>query len=247
VNTLGYLIPTTLQPTMKTLLLSVLAFAAPCLAADPPAQPIAKKGALLFTDDFGRTELGDKWRVTTPTFAIADGVLRCSQTKPTHGAVGHVYIAQKDLVLEFKFRFEGATHINAVWNDKDWKDGHAGHICRVSLSPNGIMLGDDKERMNHAIEEMRKDPARKAEVEKLTAGRSVNIPMKLEEHRWYRLTMEVVGDELRASLDGKAIGYLKSSGIAHPTKSDFHFTVSGDATQFALFDDVNVWAATRAE
>jgi hypothetical protein len=59
--------------------------------------------------------------------------------------------------------------------------------------------------------------------------------------------MEIVGDELRASLDGKAVGYLKSSGIAHPIKSDFHFTVTGNATQFALFDDVHVWAAAKAE
>ena len=213
-------------------------------ADDAPTQPIAKRGALIFSDDFARTELGDKWRVTTPTFVIADGVLRCSQTKTEHGAVGRVDIGQNDLVLEFKFRFEGASSINAVCNDRAWKDSHGSHICRVSLSPKGIMLGDDKERWSHAIEEMRKDPARKAEVEKLTAGRSVTIPMKLEPARWYRLAMEIVGDEMRVSLDDKAVGYLKSSGIAHPIKSDFHFTVSGNATQFALFDDVRVWAAS---
>ena len=225
----------------------ILIAAAASLAADPPAQPLAKKGALIFSDDFERAELGGKWKVTTPTFVIAEGVLRCSQTKPEHGAVGRVDIGLKDLVLELRFRFEGASSINVVCNDRAWKEGHAGHICRVSLSPRGIMLGDDKERLSHAMEEMRKDPARKAEVEKFTAGRSVTIPMKLEEHRWYRLTMEIAGDELRACLDEKPVGYLKSSGIAHPIKSDFHFTVSGNATQFALFDDVRVWAAEPAQ
>ncbi len=212
-------------------------------AAELPAQPIAKKGSLIFFDDFERAELGPKWKVTTPTYVITDGLLRCSQTNPNHGAVGRVDIAQKDLVLELKFRFEGASSINVVCNDRAWKDSHGSHICRVSLSPKQIMLGDDKERMSHAIEEMRKDPARKAEVAKPTAGRSVVIPMKLETGRWYQLSMEIVGDEMRASLDGKAVGYLKSSGIAHPIKSDFHFTVSGNATQAAFFDDVRVWAA----
>jgi hypothetical protein len=216
-------------------------------AAEVPAQPLAEKGALIFSDDFERGELGGKWRVTTPAFAIADGVLRCSQTKPEHGAVGRVDIGQKDLVLEFKFRFEGATNINAVCNDRAWKDSHGSHICRVSLSPKGIMLGDDKERWSHAIEEMRKDPVRKAEVEKLTAGRSVTFPMKLEQNRWYRLGLEIVGDEMRVSLDDQAVGHLKSSGIAHPIKSDFHFTVSGSASQFALFDEVRVWAAKAAK
>ncbi len=235
---------------MKLNLLRLLPFLAAlssvALAVDIPAQSIAQKGALVFSDDFERADLGEKWKVTTPTFAIADGVLRCSQTKPEHGAVGRVDIGQEDFVLEFKFRFEGATSINAVANDRAYKEGHAGHICRVSLSPRGIMLGDDKERLTHAIEEMQKDPARKAEVAKLTAGRTASFPVKLEARRWYQLAMEVVGDELRVTLDGQPVGYLKSSGIAHPMKSDFHFTVSGDATGYALFDDVHVWAASPA-
>lgn len=225
-------------------LFALLAFSCdPVSAVDVPAQPIAEKGALLFSDDFARGELGDKWKVTTPTFVIDDGVLRCSQTKAEHGAVGRVDLGLKNLVLSLKFRFEGARNINVVCNDRAWKDSHGSHICRVSLSLNGIVLGDDKERWSRAIEEMRKDPARKAEVQKLTAGRTVNVPMKLEPARWYQLTMEIAGDEIRVSLDDRAVGYLKSSGIAHPIKSDFHFTVSGDATQFALFDDVRVWAA----
>ena len=89
----------------KTLLplLGVFAAVTVASAADVPAQPIAKKGASVFSDDFERSELGAKWRVTTPTFVIADGVLKCSQTKPTHGAVGRVDIAQKDLVLDSSF------------------------------------------------------------------------------------------------------------------------------------------------
>lgn len=207
-------------------------------AADVPAQPIAKKGALIFSDDFERTELGNAWRITTPSFTIADGMLKATQTQQ-HSAVGMVKVGRKDMVIEFKFRLGGASSINAVCNDRDYKEGHAGHICRVSLSPKQIFLGDDKERLRHEIEEMRKDPARKAEVTKLIAGRSVGILANLEPGRWYLLGIEIVGDEMRVSLDGKAVGFLKSSGIAHPVKSDFYFSVSG---KDAFFDDVRIWA-----
>jgi hypothetical protein len=45
---------------------------------------------------------------------------------------------------------------------------------------------------------------------------------------------------MRVSLDGRAIGYLKSSGIAHATKREFYFAVSG---KDAFFDDVKIWEA----
>ncbi len=90
---------------------------------------------------------------------------------------------------------------------------------------------------------MKKDPARKAEVTKLVAGRSKNIPMKLDPERWYQLGIEIVGDVLRVSLDGQVVGFLKSSGIAHPVKSDFYLAVSG---KNALFDDVHIWSAELA-
>ncbi len=227
---------------LKTLL-AFLSTAALCLAADVPAAPLAKKGAPVFSDDFARADLGPAWRVNVPTFAIADGVLKGSQTKPEHGAVGAIKMGLKDAVIEFKFRFEGATGINAVCDDKAWKESHAGHICRVVLTPKIIRLGDDKEGgMRNDIHEMRRDPLRKAEGDKLLAGRGVAIPMTLEPSRWYRCTIEIVGDEMRVSVDDKAVGYLKSPGIGHPMKSDFHFTVSG---KDALFDDVRIWAAER--
>jgi hypothetical protein len=151
-----------------------------------------------------------------------------------------VPVGAKDVIIEFKFKLGAATGINAVFNDRDFKEGHGGHLCRVSLSPRQIFLADDKERLSHAIEEMKKDPAKKAEVAKLVAGRSKSFPTKLDPSRWYQLTIEIIGDEMRVTLDGTAIGSLKSSGIAHPMKSDFYFAVSG---KDALFDDVKIWNA----
>lgn len=222
---------------MKTLLLIVASFA--CFAGNAFAAPSAEKGAVIFSDDFNRTELGSAWRVLHPECVIADGTLKISQVKE-HSAVGMVKVGRKDVVIAFKFQLGSATSINAVCNDRDFKESHGGHICRVSLSPRQIFLADDKERLRQDIEEMRKDPRRKAEADKLVAGRSIGFPTKLDPHRWYQLTIAIVGDEMRVSLDGKEIGSLKSSGLAHPMKSDFYFAVSG---KDALFDDVRIWEA----
>ncbi|MBI3882184.1 MAG: hypothetical protein HY301_19250 [Verrucomicrobia bacterium] len=208
-------------------------------AVEPSATLPAKKGAPIFSDDFNRAELGAAWRVLHPECVIADGALKISQVKE-HSAVGMVKVGRKDVVIEFKFQLGGATSFNAVLNDRDFKEGHGGHICRVSLSQRQIFLADDKERLRHDLEEMRKDPKRKAEADKLVAGRSIGSPMKLDPTRWYQLAITLIGDEMRVSLDGSPVGSLKSSGLAHPVKSDFYFAVSG---KDALFDDVHIWEA----
>jgi hypothetical protein len=211
-----------------------------CAEADVPSAPPVAKGKLLVSDDFERTGLGD-WRAVIPTFTVTNGVLVGSQTRADHGSVGSVKAAFKDGVIEFKFRLEGSAGFNAVCDDKAFKGSHAGHICRVAVAPKQIRLADDKEgAMRNDIFEMRRDPKRKAGGDKLLAGRGVSVPVQLEQHRWYRLCIEIAGDAMRVSLDDKAIGHLKSPGLAHPTKSDFHFTVNG---KDAHFDEVRIYAA----
>lgn len=209
-------------------------------AAEIPAQPLAGKGEPVFTDDFNRTELGSHWRIGTPTFSIADGVLHGGQKGPGHAAVGFVKVGRKDVIVEFKMRFDQAKSINAVFNDKEYKEGHAGHICRVSFLPGRIFLADDKERLRHDIEEMRKDPKRKAEGDKLVRGRTVGFPNKFDPSKWYRVRIELLGDELRVCLDDQPVAYLKSSGIDHAIKREFYFAVAGPSAQF---DDLQVWNA----
>jgi hypothetical protein len=53
-----------------------------------------------------------------------------------------------------------------------------------------------------------------------------------------------VGDEMRASIDGKPVGYLKSAGIGHPTKSKIKIGVSG---KDGYFEDIKVWNVAPAE
>jgi hypothetical protein len=147
----------------------------------------------------------------------------------------------KDVIVEFKFKLDGSTGFNAVFDDQKFKGSHAGHICRVAFAPTQIRLGDDKEGvMRNDIFEMRKDPARKAEADKLLIRRGSVASFKIDPAKWHPVTIEIAGDQMRVSLDGTPVGYLKSPGLAHETKSSFHFTVNGPGV---LFDDVRIWKA----
>ena len=219
---------------MKPLLALFFAFSA--LAADP----LAQKGDLLFSDDFERSELGE-WKPLIPSFAVQNGVLKGWQTRDDHGAVGRVYRPMKDVILEFKFMLDGSTGFNTVLDDKNHKGSHAGHICRVAFAPKQIRIGDDKEGvMRNDIFEMRKDPAKKKEADKLLVGRGSAVNRVVEPKKWHKVKIELLGDVLRVTMDDEPAGELKSPGIAHETKQSFHFTVNGPGV---LFDDVRIWKA----
>jgi hypothetical protein len=49
---------------------------------------------------------------------------------------------------------------------------------------------------------------------------------------------------MRATIDGKPAAFLKSPGIAHPTKSRVEF---GCAGKDGYFDDIKIWNAEPAQ
>ena len=242
------------------LLLPAVLLAAPAVAADPPAipeKPIAEKKELLFSDDFEGAEPQKQWHKVVPTFAFEKGVLKGTQTrdknvpaadgKPAvtaHAAVHGLELPTKDSVVEVRIKFAGASMMDVEFDDRKYTGSHYGHLCRAQVRLTGVTLIDERDGgMRNDIYEMKKDPSKKAEVAKLVAGRSARFPAKLERDRWYTLVVETVGDEMRVTIDGKPAGYLKSSGIGHPTKSKIELGVAG---KDGYFDDIKVWNAEPA-
>ena len=220
-----------------------------------PADPIAKKKELLFSDDFERAELGPAWGQIVPTFTLENGALKGTQTrvnapaangKPAvvgHQAVIGTDVPTKDSIVEFKFKLAGATAVFAEFDDRKYKGSHYGHICFVRVTPKSVILADQRDgSMRNDIYAMT-DPSQKEERNKLLAGRSATFPVKVESDQWHTLLLETVGDSMRASLDGKPVAFLKSSGIGHPTKSKIEF---GCAGKDGYFDDVKIWNAEPA-
>ena len=244
--------------------LSLVAFvlaSGAAFADDPPAIPakaIAEKKELLFSDDFEKADAAKEWHKVVPTFAFEAGALKGTQTrdknvpaadgKPAqtaHAAVHGLEIPTKDSVVEVRIKFDGATMIDVEFDDRKYTGCHYGHICRAQVRLDSVMIIDEKEgSMRNDIYEMKKDPANKAEVAKLLVGRSAKFPVKLEQGKWYTFTVETVGDEMRASIDGVPAGFLKSPGIGHPTKSKIELGVAG---KDGWFDDIKVWNAEPAQ
>lgn len=223
-------------------------------AADLPTIPSAAIGVKkeqLFTDDFNRADLGT-WKSVVPTYTVEDGALKGTQTRVNAPAadgkpavVGHAAVAgndvpTKDSIIACRFRFAGATALSVEFDDRAYKGSHYGHICRVVITPTSVTLRDEKDgSMRNDIYEM-KDPSQKAEKAKLLEGRQATFPVQLDATAWHQLELETIGDAMRATIDGKAVAYLKSSGIAHETKSKIEL---GCAGKDGYFDDLTIWNA----
>ncbi len=222
-----------------------------------PKEAIARKKELLFSDDFQGREPASVWHKVVPTFSVENGVLTGAQTRDkdvpaadgrpavkAHAAVHGLELPTKDSVVEVKIRFEGASMIDVEFDDRSYKGSQYGHICRVQVRLNGVTLVDEREGAQRwDIRAMADDPTKRDERAKLLAGRSATFPLKLETARWYALSVETVGDAMRASIDGSPVGYLQSAGIGHDTKSKIEFGVAG---RDGLFDDLKVWNAEAA-
>ena len=234
---------------MKTILL--LCFVAlSAQAADLPPL-LGKPGKLLFEDDFNRAEVKPKWRPGLGFWAIQDGVLSVEENPADkHGAYAYAMPAfgYKDFVAEYSFKLNGSTNCDLKIEDSNWKDSHAGHIVRISITPKAVTLGDSK---NGTMENgfYAKYNAKTATPEEKKALMATikdtyaSFKIELDLTQWHKARAELVGDEVILIIDGKVVGYLKAAGVAHPTKNLLGFTIGGKST---LIDNVKVWEASAA-
>jgi len=138
-------------PFLACLLVASATFAAELPAV--PANSIANKKELLFSDDFEGADPPKQWHKVVPTFAVEKGVLKGTQTrdktvpaengKPAvtpHAAVHGLDIPTKDSVVEVKIRFEGASMIDVEFDDRKYTGSHYGHLCRAQVRLTGVTL-----------------------------------------------------------------------------------------------------------
>ena len=241
---------------MRLLLAPCFFVASGVFAADlppVPEKPLAEKKELLFSDDFKSAVPAKVWHPVVPTFTFEDGVLKGTQTRDKnvpaadgkpgimmHPAIEGLEIPTKDSIVEVKIRFAGAKWIDVEFDDRKYTGAHYGHLCRAQLRANGVTLVDERDgSMRNDIYAMT-DPSQKAERAKMLKGRSVTYPGKFADDKWYTMVVETVGDEMRVTIDGKPAGFMKSSGIGHPTKSKIELGVSG---KDGLYGGIKVWNA----
>jgi len=83
---------------------------------------------------------------------------------------------------------------------------------------------------------MRKEIHEKNKAKKLTkaekkqvATKSSIIPIKLETDVWHDLEIVIKADRMVVKIDGRQVGSMASSGIAHETKRRIRLAVNSEA------------------
>src|SRR2546426_9733426 len=191
-------------------LITTAAFAADL--SPVPAESIATKKELLFSDDFESATPAKPWHRVVDTFAFENGTLKGTQTREkdtpsqdgksvitAHAAVYGLEIPTRDSVVECKIRFEGASMMDVEFDDRKFTGSHYGHLCRAQVRLDKVTILDERDgTQSNALIELKKDPVKnKAEISKLLAAHSATFPAKLEQGKTYTLTVETVGDEMR--------------------------------------------------
>lgn len=246
---------------LRFLLVSCSLLSTSVYAADQPKLPripsksITEKKELLFSDDFEGSQHDAKWHRVVDTFVFEDGALKGTQTrvedKPSadgksvvkaHAAVYGLELPTKNSVVEVKMRFDGCTMMDVEFDDRKYTGSHYGHLSRAQIRLDKVTIMDEREgSQNEEIKAMRDDPSKKKEVAERMLGKSATFPVKLEAGKTYTVTVETADDEMRVSIDGKAVAFLQSPGIGHETKSKIELGVAG---QSGWFDDIKVWNAS---
>lgn len=193
-----------------------------CLVACSVALPsladelvVAAKGELLFESTLA--ELGSPWRLAKGEWTPADsGVKGAEIPADKHGAVLRYPLVYRDAVIEFSFRLDGAKGISLSVNDA--KE----HVCRLSINANGFQARKD----DHDHD----GPDKAVPFER--------VALKLDDGQWHRAVVELVGETMVCTIDGKAS--RGTDPLIATEKANLGFTVAG---QSAGFKDLKVWAA----
>lgn len=189
----------------------------------------------VFADDFSAPTLSKKWRLYKSSSVIRDGVLvGIEQKDGGHAAVHSIKLDPfSDVELNVDIRFEGSRSTNLTFNQNGFKESHAGHICRVIVSPKKITLRDGKTgNFKNEIFEARRSGQLDAATKALLKTKEASFPVKLKPGQWYPISIRIKGDVMQAFIDGKLIGSLRSEGIAHATKDKIGLVAPKQEMQF---------------
>jgi hypothetical protein len=216
--------PHSLARSTKSLALTLtaglaLAVAAGALAADSaePKTLLAERGKLLLSDDLNAAP-SKEWRAAKGKWEPIDGAWHGEEVPADmHPAVIRHPLKFQDAIFQFSFQLNGAKQATLSINDE--KE----HLARVLIRPNGFTV--QKDDHDH-------DGPDKAVVFQ-------NVTTPIQPGEWHTLVVEILGQDMLATLDGEKTGYGAHEMIASP-KANFGFTIGG---QSASFKNLRVWEA----
>jgi hypothetical protein len=191
------------------------------VAADAPSEPktlLAERGKLLLSDDLN-AEPSKEWHVAKGKWEAVDGAWHAEELPADmHPGVIRHQMKFQDAIFQFSFKLDGAKQITLSINDE--KE----HLCRVLIRPNGFTV--QKDSHDHGV------------ADKTVVFKNITTPINSGE--WHTIVVEILGQEMLASLDGDKTGFGAHELIGTP-KANFGLTING---QSASFKNLRVWEAT---
>jgi hypothetical protein len=232
---------------MKQTLPFFLLLASLSLSAD-------EHGTLIFSDDFERQEsqeekdeIGKGWGSNSRTRAkgnkqvdLRDGAMYIYMHAEADHAVSVTHPAEfTNGAVGLRFKLEDAKDsLGLNFADLGFKEVHAGHLFVAKISPKQVVIQDLKTgNMDLKMREARQANQLTAEQKNLLKEKQKTFPNALEPGTWHDLLVQVAGETLTVTLDGKEVGSFESEGIAHPTKRLLRLAVPRNV----YVDDVKIW------
>jgi hypothetical protein len=215
---------------------------------------VAERGTLLFEDRFDREDadevddLGEAWETNSKSRAQGDkqtdlvegAMVITISPRADHGVsvVHHTAETYQDAVTYVKMKLEEGESLKLAFNDRDFKEVHAGHINGTTISPTRVTLGDEREgRFSAKATVLKEDPSKKEELTALTKAFERSFDLDLETGEWHDVVVVHDGGVMTVWIDGDEVGSYESPGFGHETKRQFAFAVPKRAT----VDDLRIW------
>lgn len=198
---------------MKTSLALLVAFTSAAFAADPelPQTKIAQIDKLVLGNPIEGSALSSQWKAGKGKWEAADGALRGSElAADKHGAVLRTTQKLQNIVIAYEVKLDGAKMTSLSIN------GPKDHLARIMISPNKFTVQRDDQ--DH-------DGPDKAIV-------FLTKPVTLAPGTWHTVVLEMVGDKMVGTLDGKITGEGSDPTFAANEKSNPGFTVAGESASF---------------
>lgn len=201
---------------------------------------MAVKGKILFEESFDSDDLPSRFQTGTGDWSIRDGALRGQELKASHhSAFRKLFLDHQDVVYQVDFKIKGDATARFMINYE------LVHVANCFANKNEFTFTKLAEANKRKVME---DLAKKNN-QPIEQGDWQKKPIKFsqpnsgfKEDTWYTLTIELVGDEALAHLDGRTV-YAKHSGLKE-RKTNFGLQAVGlDGS--VTFDNLKVWAATE--
>lgn len=187
----------------------------------------------IFEDDFNAQDLNKRWRFYISESVQENGTLVCRMPKGAkHSSVNYFkFEPTADLELNLRFKFSGdAKYLGIIFNDKQYKGSHAGHICNLHITKNNLQLREGKTGVFELkIRKKLKSKSVDSKTKELLRQKEKNLKYKFDKDKWYSLRLLVKGSVMACSINGELIGKLSSSGISHKSKNSMGLSVWGQS------------------